>query len=438
MTLGSGSPERFLTTDEIGSIIEQAAASLGLDGKRVLILIPDGTRTMPMPLLFDLFQKILRPKAKAVDYLVALGTHPLMTDEELSRMVGRKVSGGMVGETHIFNHHWEKPETFAQLGTIPADAIREITGGLLAQDVPVGLNRLILDYDQILICGPVFPHEVVGFSGGNKYFFPGIGNAEMINFTHWLGALITSFRVIGVPETPVRAVIDRAAQLIPRPVACFALVLSYEGVNGLYFGEAREAWREATILSAKTHIVYVDRPFRRVLSVMPKMYRDLWTAAKGMYKVEPVVEDGGEVVVYSPELSEISYTHGEIIKAVGYHCRDYFLKQWDSFKNFPHGILAHSTHLKGLGEYDASTGVETPRIQVTLATQIPESVCRSVNLGYLDPASIRVEEWRSREREGWYVVPRAGETLYRLKQDFPGNHQEGSQAEAISGAHTGR
>ena len=434
MTLGSGSTGRFLTTDEIGSIIEQAAASLALDGKRVLIVIPDGTRTMPMPLLFDLFQKILRPRAKAVDYLVALGTHPWMSDEELSRMVGRKVAGGMIGETHIFNHHWEKRETFAHLGTIPADTIREITGGLMSQDVPVGLNRLILDYDQILICGPVFPHEVVGFSGGNKYFFPGIGNPEIINLTHWLGALITSFRMIGVTETPVRMVIDRAAQLIPRPVACFALVVSQEGVAGLYFGEARQAWKAAAALSAKTHIVYVGRPFRRVLSVMPEMYRDLWTAAKGMYKVEPAVADGGEVVIYSPNLSEISYTHGEIIKAVGYHCRDYFLKQWDSFKKYPHGILAHSTHLKGLGEYDASTGIETPRIQVTLATRIPESVCRSVNLGYLDPGSIRIEEWRGRERDGWYVVPRAGETLYRLQQDLPDKQREGSLAATLSGA----
>ena len=58
----------------------------------------------------------------------------------------------------------------------------------------------------------MFPHEVVGFSGGNKYLFPGIAGPEIINFTHWLGALITNYDVIGAGYTPVRAVIDRAAR----------------------------------------------------------------------------------------------------------------------------------------------------------------------------------------------------------------------------------
>ena len=119
----------------------------------------------------------------------------------------------------------------------------------------------------------------------------------------------------------------------------------------------------------------------------------------------------------APHLTEISYTHGELLQEIGYHCRDYFLKQWDRFKDYPGGILAHSTHVKGLGQYDAATGLEIPRIRVTLATGIPESVCRSINLGYLDPATINLGEWRNRENEGILVVPRAGEILYRLQKD---------------------
>jgi hypothetical protein len=128
------------------------------------------------------------------------------------------------------------------------------------------------------------------------------------------------------------------------------------------------------------------------------------------------VADGGEVVIYSPKLNEVSYTHGKLIDEIGYHCRDYFLKQWERFKHYPGGVLAHSTHVKGLGEYDAATGVETPRIQVTLATGIPEERCRRINLGYLNPASVNVEDWRGREDEGVLMVPRAGEILFRLKQ----------------------
>ena len=89
------------------------------------------------------------------------------------------------------------------------------------------------------------------------------------------------------------------------------------------------AWAAAADLSSQVHIVYRDAPLQRVLSVMPEMYDDLWTAAKGMYKMEPAIADGGEVVIFAPHLTEISYTHGKVIDEVGYHVRDYFVKQWD-------------------------------------------------------------------------------------------------------------
>jgi hypothetical protein len=133
-----------------------------------------------------------------------------------------------------------------------------------------------------------------------------------------------------------------------------------------------------------------------------------------MYKMEPVVADGGEVIIYAPHISEISYTHGAIIDQVGYHVRDYFVKQWDRFKGYPWGVLAHSTHLRGIGTYDAERGSEHPRIRVTLATGIPRERCERVNLGYRDPATIVLSEWVGREAEGDLVVPRAGEMLYRI------------------------
>ena len=416
MTIGKGFADRYLSTEEMREIAAESLATLSVDGKRVLILIPDGTRTMPMPQMVGIFQELLGPRVKALDYLVALGTHTPMTDAQLSNLIGKKVVGGKVERSHIFNHHWENPASFVKLGAIPAAEISEITSGLMSQEVPVTLNKLILDYDHIVVCGPVFPHEVVGFSGGNKYFFPGIAGAEIINFTHWLGAVITNFRVIGAGYTPVRAVVDRAAALIPRPTSCFALVVTHEGLAGMYFGSPQDAWTAASALSAQKHIVYVDKPFRRVLSVMPELYDDLWTGAKGMYKMEPAMAEGGEVVIYSPRITEVSYTHGKILDEIGYHCRDYFMKQWERFRHYPGGVVAHSTHVKGLGTYDASTRVECPRVQVTLATGIPEERCRRINLGYLDPASIRLDEWRGRESEGILLVPRAGETLFRLKQ----------------------
>jgi nickel-dependent lactate racemase len=413
--IGKGLLDRDLSNEEIHAIVEAAALEMGLDGKRVLVIIPDGTRSMPMPLMFELLQQEVGARAAACDYLVALGTHPIMRDAQLSSLIGQLVVKGLCGSTRVINHRWDLPDTFCELGRIPKDEVVRISGGVLDEPIPVRINRLILDYDQILICGPVFPHEVVGFSGGNKYLFPGIGGPEIIGLTHWLGALLGSYELIGNGSTRVREMIDRAAELVTVPVACLALVVAAKGVSGLYFGTAKEAWRAAADLSAKKHIVWEDHPFQRVLSVMPSLYDDLWTAAKGMYKVEPAVASGGEVVIYAPHISEVSYTHGPDIDKIGYHCRDYFVKQWEKFKSSPRSVLAHSTHLKGEGTYDSESGAETPRISVTLATGIPEDRCRKLNLNYLDPKAVCLDEWRDREYEGIKLIPRAGEILYRLK-----------------------
>jgi nickel-dependent lactate racemase len=418
MVIGKGYEDGFLSEGETRNLMAEALEEADLTGKRVLVLVPDGTRTAPIPMMFDLFHNLLAGRVAALDYLVALGTHQPMNDAALSRLVDRPVLDGVVGDTHIFNHCWDQPETFVTLGTIPAARIEEISNGLLSMDVPVRLNRLILDYDVIFICGPTFPHEVVGFSGGNKYFFPGISGPEVINFSHWLGALLTSYEIIGTPYTPVRAVIDQAASFIDRPQLCFSMVVKTDAAHkprlaGLYIGTPQEAYAAATELSSRLHIVWVDRPFRRVLSVMPEMYDDIWTAAKGMYKMEPAIADGGEVIIYAPHIDEISYTHGAVIDQVGYHVRDYFVKQWDRFKKYPWGVLAHSTHLRGIGTFE--NGVERARIDVTLATRIPAERCEQVCLSYMDPDAINVDEWRDRYEEGILLVPKAGEMLYRVK-----------------------
>jgi nickel-dependent lactate racemase len=414
--IGSGYADRYLTDVEVRDIVRAGLDSIAPDGKRVLFIIPDGTRTMPMPQMFALFRESLAGRAKAFDFLIALGTHQPMDDAALSAHLGVPVKDGVAGASRIFNHAWEKPQTFAHIGTIPASEIAELSGGRLSQDVPVSLNRLIFDYDHIVICGPVFPHEVVGFSGGNKYFFPGIAGAQVINFTHWLGALITNYEVIGAGYTPVRAVIDRAASMVTVPTSCAALVVTKDGTAGLYFGDARDAWEKAAALSSQLHIVWLDKPMRTVLSVMPPMYADVWTAGKGMYKIEPAVADGGEVIIYAPHIRDVSVTHGHIIEEVGYHTRDYFTAQPERFAKYPGGVLAHSTHVKGLGTYDKATGIETPRVTVTLATGISEERCRKINLGYRNPASIDIAAWQGREDEGILVVPRAGEMLYRVRR----------------------
>ncbi len=418
MLAGKGYENGILPESEVRALVSSALESARLDGRRVLVVIPDSTRTAPIPMMFRLFHEYLGETASALDFLIALGTHQPMSEEAINRLVGVTSSerAGRYSRIRIFNHRWDKPEALVNVGRIPPHEIAEITGGLMRVAVDVRLNKLVLEYDQIIICGPTFPHEVVGFSGGNKYFFPGVGGEEVINFSHWLGAVITSYEVIGTKHTPVRRVIDRAASFIDRPKLCFSMVVKGESLAGLYVGSPEEAYDAAADLSARLHIVWVDQPFKRVLSVMPEMYDDIWTAAKGMYKLEPAIADGGEVVVFAPHIDEISYTHGRLLDQTGYHVRDYFLKQWDRFGHYPGGVLAHSTHLRGIGTYDSATGLEKPRIRVTLATRISEERCRRLNLGYLDPQLIDPDEWKGRESEGILLVPKAGEMLYRVKR----------------------
>ena len=405
-----------LTPKALEEILAKAYLMEAYRGKRVLLVVPDGTRTAPLGLMFKTLHQQIASVTFAFDVLVALGTHPPMSEEAIcGRLeISPDERRTRYADVHFFNHEWDKPAALKEIGVIPAKDISELTGGLFAMDVPVEINRLVFNYDQIIIVGPVFPHEVVGFSGGNKYLFPGIGGPKILNFFHWLGAVCTNPMIIGNKWTPVRKVVDRAGAMVKVEKLCLAMVVAPDkSLVGLFAGTPEAAWDQASELSSKVHIVRKPRPFQTVLSCAPPMYDEIWVAGKCMYKLEPVVADGGELIIYAPHVREISVTHGKLIREVGYHCRDYFLKQWDKFKEYPWGVLAHSTHVRGIGTFE--NGSEKCRVRVTLATAIPEETCRKINLGYRDPKSIRVEDYANREADGILLVPKAGETLFQLE-----------------------
>jgi len=408
----------FLTDEQIRRWFAEEIPAADFAGKRVLLIVPDATRTAPLPLLFKTLHGVLQPVVSQLDVLVALGTHPPMSEPEIRRLLGIPDDDreGRFRGVCLFNHEWDNPERLLQLGVLSKQETSEISGGLLAEDVPVEINSRIRDYDLLLVLGPVFPHEVVGFSGGNKYFFPGIAGPRLLNFFHWLGALITNAAIIGVKETPVRRVVDRAAELIPVERRAVTFVVAADArLHGLFYGTPEEAWDQAADLSVQVHIRRVDRPFELVVSCAPPMYDELWVAGKCMYKLEPVVADGGELIIYAPHLKQISATHGPLIERIGYHVRDYFTRQWDRFKDIPRGVLAHSTHVRGGGTFE--NGVEKPRIQVTLATGLSRELCERINLGHRDPAGLDVESFADREDEGVLLVRKAGEQLYRLNNE---------------------
>lgn len=408
MVTGKGGVEKSIKEEEINEILfSYLSEENNFSGKKVLVIIPDTTRSGPTNLFFHSILNILKDTAKKVDFMIALGTHPQLSEEKIKDFLN--IEGNE--NTEIFQHRWENEDELEEIGVIKKEDIEDLTGGLLKEDIPVKINKKIFQYDEIIISGPVFPHEVVGFSGGYKYFFPGICGPEFLHKFHWLGALITNPKVNGVKKTPVRDTINIAVSFINKKTHLINYVVKGNNLYGIFAGDT-EAWEKAADLSARINIKYVEKPFNLVLSISPVMYDDIWTAGKCMYKLEPVVEDGGKLIIYAPHINEVSYTHGKYIEQVGYHTRDYFLKQWEKFEKFPGAILAHSTHVKGIGTF--SDGVEKPRIDVILATGIDKERCRRINLGYVSPGEIKIDDFRNREEEGILVVEKAGEVLYKL------------------------
>ncbi len=414
---GTGRKGTVLSDGAIRELCATELAKWNIAGKRVLAVVPDGTRTAPMGRMFRVLHELLARDAAKFDVLIALGTHPPMSEEAINARfeLTAHERHQTYGSTKFMNHRWDDPAQLISIGALSEAEVDAISGGLMRESVDVTINKLVLDYDLLLIVGPTFPHEVAGFSGGNKYLFPGISGKEIIDMFHWLGALITNPGIIGKKHTPVREVVDRAAGMVPVERKCISLVVEGSDLVGLYVGTPEEAWAASADLSNLVHVIYEDEAFHSVLSCAPSMYDELWVGGKCAYKLEPVVADGGELIVYAPHISRLSSVHGTTIRRIGYHVRDYFIKQMDRFLGVPRGVMAHSTHVKGVGTYEG--GVEQPRIHVTLATQISEAECRAINLGYRDYRTIDVESWKNREDAGVLYVPKAGETLYRLKEE---------------------
>lgn len=413
-----GPPDGTLPPDQVRAAITDGLAGRHV-GERVLVLVPDHTRTAPLPFLVEVLNDVLADAA-TVHVMVALGTHPPLGDRELSDLVG--LDRLPVADRHpgltVSNHRWRDDDELVTIGVVPEAELAAIAGDVwhpsLGGDLPLRLNRAVLDCDHVILLGPTFPHEVVGFSGGAKYFFPGVSGPEMIDVSHWLGALSGVVGTIGRVDTPTRRLVDHAAAQIPTPVTLVSMVVVDDArLAGVFVGDLDAAWRRAAGLSATRHIRTLERPMQRVLSMAPPMYDELWTAAKAMYKLEPVLADDAELVIFAPHLREVSRVHGAELARVGYHVLPYFLEQWDRFSDVPRAVLAHSTHVRGAGTF--SDGVERPRVRVTLSSRVPEAECRALGLGYLDPDSVDVADWTGRE-DGVLVVPRAGEVLYRLAE----------------------
>jgi nickel-dependent lactate racemase len=404
----------LLTSSVLTAIVEQAL-DVVQPGERVLAIIPDKTRDDNTHHLFPVAADFLAQRGVAsFDALVAQGTHPPMSESQKLAKIGRTEFSGQ-----LFDHRWDEPDELITIGELSAETVRQLTNGLLQHAIPVSLNKLLAPgiYDTVLVFGATVPHEVAGFAGGAKYFFPGVAGPELTHTTHWLGALAGIENIIGQVDTPTRRLIEAAADLIPARIISLNTVVSRNGNDelvtyALFAGNIREAFRRAAEVSRQVHIRYTDRKYKRVVALLDPHYDELWVGGKASYKLGAIVEEGGELIIYAPHLSKLSETHGRLIEKYGYapleSVRDMLGVSQELRENLC--IAAHLAHVAYAGRLDAD-GKVVPRYRITMATGLDEETCRRVNLGYLDHRTFDCEAMGA--DSDTLIVKDAGRDLYQ-------------------------
>jgi nickel-dependent lactate racemase len=414
--VGEGSAQSDLSPAKLQDILVEALADIS-PGSSVLAIVADKTRDDNTNLLFPLAAQILNDRRiKKYDALVAQGTHSPMTDREKRAKVGAE-NRQIQGLGQIFDHEWANPEKLVTIGKLDAARIKEITGGLLDQPITLTVNRLLAagQYDTILIFGTTMPHEVAGFSGGAKYFFPGVAGPELTHATHWLGALASIEKVIGRIETPTRHLFEAAADFVPARVITLNSVVSRDHAHlrtyGLFCGDFRQAIRKAAEVSRHVHIKYTGRKYRRVVALLDVHLEDMWVGGKASYRLGPVIEEGGELIIYAPHLSSLSKVHGRLIKKYGYQplerIRELVAQSDELRQNLC--VAAHLAHVSFAGR-KAPDGSIVPRYKITLSSRLSEEACQEVNFGYLDTQKFQRESYQG--DPDTFIVENAGRDLY--------------------------
>ena len=400
-----------LEVSTLADIVQQAL-DVVQRGERVLAIIPDKTRDDNTHLLFPIANEFLKQRGVAsFDALVAQGTHPPMSQAQKLSKIG---CDGFSGQ--LFDHRWDDPKELITLGELSAETVQQLTNGLIETAVPVSLNKLLAPgiYDTVLVFGATVPHEVAGFAGGAKYFFPGVAGPELTHMTHWLGALAGIENIIGQVDTPTRRLIEAATDLIDARIISLNTVVSRTGDDelityALFAGDIREAFRRAAEVSRQVHIRYTGRKYKRVIALLDPHYDELWVGGKASYKLGAIIEEGGELVIYAPHLTRLSETHGALIEKYGYapleSVRDMLGVSQELRENLC--IAAHLAHVAYAGRLD-ERGKVVPRYRITMATGLDEETCKRVNLGYIDHRTFEI-----REGADTLIVKDAGRDLYQ-------------------------
>ena len=310
---------KFLSPDDIKTNVTEILENLGLR-RRVLLLPPDYTRLHSHA--GQITAEVWKHYGSAVtDVMPATGTHRPMTSTEISRMFPGVPAG-------LFrDHDWRG--RLNEVGSLPADFLTETAGFEIAEDLPVMINPLAADggHDLILSIGQVVPHEVIGMANHSKNIFVGLGGEQIINRSHYIGAVYGMERIMGLTDTPVRRVLNYAAENYTDhlPIVYIQTVVSADGngiprLRGMFAGDGLECFEKAAELSRSLNINHLERKPRRVVVELPAGTESLWLGNKAVYRSRTAIEDDGELIVIAPGICRFGEDPGidRLIRKYGY------------------------------------------------------------------------------------------------------------------------
>ena len=396
-----GSKDRSISPEEVRRALNSVFDSLGKK-KRVLAIPPDFTRfnSYAGPITEMIYDRF---GAALTDIMPALGTHSPMTESQIERMFGH------IPHNLFRVHDWRND--VVTVGEVPSEYVREISEGRVSYSWPAQVNRLLLDpsFDLILSIGQVVPHEVIGMANYTKNIFVGVGGADGINRSHYLGATYGMERIMGRADTPVRAVMEYAREhfIGSLPILYIQTVLAKNfstgkmELKGLFIGDDSECFKLASRLSLETNFNMVERPIRKcVVYLDPEEFKSTWLGNKAIYRTRMALADGAELIIVAPALKEFGEDPAidSLIRKYGYRGTPHTLEAVENNADLRDNLsaAAHLIHGSSEGRFNITycPGSGMTRQEI-------ESV--GFKYGRYDISSLK---------EGWNVID--GEEVYYI------------------------
>ncbi len=405
-----GNKDVSIGDDQLSSLVAGFLESLGPVSK-VLLIPPDHTRinSHAGTITAMIYEKLV-PKGVHVDIMPALGTHNPMSDCELRRMFGETIP------LHCFKvHDWRND--VIKCGEIPGEKLSEWSDGKVDYSVKVEVNKILFDdYDQIVSIGQVVPHEVVGMANYTKNIIVGVGGADTINKSHFLGAVCNMEKILGQTDNPVRKLFNYGvgAFLKELPVSYILTVMEQDHaagemiMRGFYSGNDESIFREACRLSREVNLELLDRELKKVVVYLdPEEFKSTWLGNKSIYRTRMALADEGELIVLAPGLKEFGEDDeiDRLIRKYGYNGTPATLEAVEKNEELRSnlGAAAHLIHGSSEGRF---------KITYCPGSDMPLEDVRSVGFSAV-PYKEMINKYNPAElNEGFNIMPDGEEIFF--------------------------